>query len=199
MLATLSFDEQLTITIIDKAVIGLLLAIAAWALNRGLEAFRAQQTKAIESLKNELSRRTADLGAFRNLARQIGAKTNSALHSMCWLCWFARVAPAQFSVARITQYDQEMHATLAELAGLETEFFVIDPDAAVEISKVVRQIEELDADVATACVQFATNPNQCCHDLGQAHTKIESCYRAMPQRIAQIARDRLNAIENIRQ
>jgi hypothetical protein len=45
------FEQQLFITVVDKALIGVLVLVAGFFLNRSLEAFRGQQT-----LRNELEK-----------------------------------------------------------------------------------------------------------------------------------------------
>jgi hypothetical protein len=196
MLAILTFGEQLWITIIDKAIIGLLIAVVAWLLNRSLERFKAEQTRAIESLKTELTRQATDRSAIRTNAQQLSSKISAALHSMCWLCWFARLAPSQMSPERISQYDQEMHVFLSELAGLETALAILDEETATKISTVVKEVEQLDADVGAACIKFKDNPAESCRDLAQLHQRIDVRYREMPNRIASIARSKLKSLDS---
>jgi chromosome condensin MukBEF ATPase and DNA-binding subunit MukB len=188
MLAILTFGEQLWITIIDKAIIGLLIAV--------LERFKAEQTRAIESLKTELTRQATDRSAIRTNAQQLSSKISAALHSMCWLCWFARLAPSQMSPERISQYDQEMHVFLSELAGLETALAILDEETATKISTVVKEVEQLDADVGAACIKFKDNPAESCRDLAQLHQRIDVRYREMPNRIASIARSKLKSLDS---
>ena len=55
-MAGLTFAQQLTLTLIDKAVVGGLLVFAAFGFNKLLEAFKSQQTRQLEIFKAEQAR-----------------------------------------------------------------------------------------------------------------------------------------------
>jgi hypothetical protein len=70
----LTFNEQLTITVIDKGVIGVLVLVAGLWFNSMLEEFKTAQVKAIEELKNDLTRKLeiapSDVRSLPNLQRR---------------------------------------------------------------------------------------------------------------------------------
>ena len=50
----MTFKEQLVITILDKAVISIMLAIGAYLFNRSLERFKSEQSLSNEFTKQRL-------------------------------------------------------------------------------------------------------------------------------------------------
>lgn len=114
-MAGLTFAQQLTLTLIDKAVVGGLLVFAAFGFNKLLEAFKSQQTRQLEIFKaeqarqletfkserlhlleafrNQLSRRDEAARNLRIAVAEVAKKLAAASHSICWLCWIAKYSP----------------------------------------------------------------------------------------------------------
>src|SRR5437870_51009 len=101
---SLTFIEQLEITLLDKALIGGLLVLAAYFLNRSLEAFKAteslelarftqDQTRNLEEFKNRLTVEGESRRNLREAVADVAKRVAAGNHSICWLCWLAKFSP----------------------------------------------------------------------------------------------------------
>jgi len=114
----MTFGRQLILTVIDKAVIGGLLALAAYASSRLLEAFKADQSRELEaskltqsekleSFKAEENRKleafksilVSEGEANRNLrlaVAEVAKRVAAGIHTICWVAWIAKFSPQEF-------------------------------------------------------------------------------------------------------
>src|SRR6185295_17682634 len=138
-MADMTFKQQLALTLIDKAVIGGFLALAAYGFNRLLVAFQVMQAKELESFKFSQSEKLESfkldqnrkLESFkyaletegessRNLRlsiAEVAKKLAAGIHSICWLCWTAKYSPEELQPEHLQSYNKEIHLLLSELVG----------------------------------------------------------------------------------
>lgn len=148
---SLPFREQLTLTLIEKAVIGLLLLIGGFWLNSMLDRFRAQQTESIEQLKSQLVREL-DVDRERRAAMADFAKTMSTgYQEMMWLTWIAKENPSEFSEPDLNAYDEKMRAYYPQLAAAQVVAVAVAPSKSTEIRAAVNEMTTLESSLTQRC------------------------------------------------
>src|ERR1017187_4434105 len=125
----MSFQENLAITLIDKAVIGGLLALAAYFFNRALEKFRGtqsleleafrgtqalemarftqEQSRRIEEFKSRLLMDSESLRNVRLAVAEVSKRPATATHSICWATW-----PAKYTPKRSEEHTSELQSPM---------------------------------------------------------------------------------------
>jgi hypothetical protein len=176
----LSFKQQLELTLIDKAVIGGLLALAGYVFNRSLElfkkaqsiqleAFKLEQNRKIEEFKSQLateleSRRNVRL-AVAELAKRIAA----AAHSIAWTTWPAWYCPDSFTSAHLDKYDTEIHVLLSDIVGARVILAALSPRVHGQLSHLTDRLYGLDVDMGEAKALFGQNKPQALVKLANLH------------------------------
>ena len=111
----LNFTQQLELTLIDKAVIGGLLALAAYVFSRSLEAFKGTQSLELEAFRGTQSQEMARLAQEQNrkleefkdhltvesesrrtvrlAIAEVAKRVAAATHAISWVTWPAKYAP----------------------------------------------------------------------------------------------------------
>lgn len=153
----MSFEEELTITIIDKLLIGALLAIAGYYFSKALETYRAAQAK-----KDDISRNVRL--ALAELAKSIA----SGLHSISWLCWAAKHSPTEVA-EKLNGYDKEMHVQLDNLTGSRVALAALDNKMHLTLSPIIDQLYSLDVEVGHAKALYITSAEEGLKALGKLH------------------------------
>jgi hypothetical protein len=187
----LSFGQQLTLTLIDKAVIGGLLALAVFGFNRMLEGFKAIQSKQLEEFKSDQSRnleriraeQSRELEAFKDrlvsegefsrnvrlALSDVSRKLAAGNHAICWLCWAARYAPENVVKEDLDAYDREMHQILSELVGARAVLVALDTELHSQLTPLVLELYQLDVEVGMAKSKFASSPADALAALATLH------------------------------
>lgn len=190
-MADLSFCQQLTLTIIDKAVIGGLLGLAAYGFSRLLEAFKADQTlqleqfkaqqadhlettraesaKMIELLRTQLSRETVVLEKLNEAIAEVARRLAAGSHSICWLCWIAKFCPKDLTTEHLTAYDKEMNEILSQLVGARVVLTALSPQVHTTLSPLIQKLYALDVEVGNAKALYSESREQGIVALGRLH------------------------------
>jgi hypothetical protein len=155
----LTFYEQLTITVIDKAVIGLLLLGAGLAFNWMLERFKAQQTKAIEGLKSDLTSKLEKQREQRAAIADFAKKVSVGYQAMEWLTWIAKHNPKSFSELDINGYNEAMKRAFPEIVAARVVASAVDIDPDDVTAAIAEQLYLHDSDIAKLCVKYIHAPD----------------------------------------
>jgi hypothetical protein len=155
----LSFQEQLELTLIDKAVIGGLLALAGFVFSRSLEAFKTAQLRSLEGFKTTQSQELARFTQEQNrnleeykgvLATESESRRNvrlavaevakriaAATHSISWTTWAAKNSPDTFDNTYLDKYDREIHPRLNEIVGTRVALAALAPLVHDQLSPLI--------------------------------------------------------------
>lgn len=150
----LSFRQQLAITMIDKAAIGLLLLLAGLAFNRMLEGFKSEQAKALETLKTDLAREL-DVGRERRAAvAEFARKMSAAYQAMEWLSWQAKHNVTGFSSKDVVAYNDDMKGLFPQLVAARVVAGSLAPDHAEALATLAGRLYSWDDELSKACVAY---------------------------------------------
>ena len=151
----LTFQEELTITIIDKAVIGLLLLAAGLWFNRMLEGFKFAQTKAIEALKSDLTRKLEIDRERRTAIADFAKKISVGYQAMEWLTWKAKHSPKIFSKLDIDAYNDDMKSSFPQIVAARVVVSAVDIDRVDVMNAIAERLYKVDGELARLCVTYA--------------------------------------------
>lgn len=176
----MTFTEQLTITVIDKLVIGLMLAFTVFAFNRflevfkserslELEGFRAEQARRLEAFRGELSSSLENARNVRAAIGEVARRLAAAAHSILWLAWIARDTPKDLRLEHFQTYDKEMHELLSQIVGARVVLAAIDARIHEKIAPFADELYELDVAVSRAKSLFQTDPAEGVAALAAVH------------------------------
>jgi hypothetical protein len=165
----MSFQENLAITLIDKAVIGGLLALAAYFFNRALEKFRGtqsleleafrgtqalemarftqEQSRRIEEFKSRLLMDSESLRNVRLAVAEVSKRLATATHSICWATWPAKYTPKSFVHAHLDKYDGEIHLLLSDIVAARVVLAALSPSVHNQLSPLIDQLYGLDVEM----------------------------------------------------
>lgn len=150
----MTFNQQLILTLIDKAVIGCLLVLAGFAFNRLLEAYKSNQLQQFEIFRNQLAARD---DANRNVSlaiADIAKKIASGNQLICWLTWAARNCRVEITKQCFYDYEREMKALLNELVASRVHLAALDNDKQNALSPVIEKLYGLDVKVGLAKAEY---------------------------------------------
>lgn len=156
----LTFWQQFTITLIDKAVIGGILILAAFHFNRLLETFKTEQHEWLESKKRQMAVRDEEARNIRIAVAEVAKRIAAGVHSMCWLCWAAKNNPNSFDESNLINYDQEMHQVLTNLVGDRVILAALDKNTHSHLSPLADKLYSLDAEIGLAMALWRRNPSE---------------------------------------
>jgi hypothetical protein len=128
-------------------IVGAIIAALAGSLGAALTVF-AQRRLEQARWKRETS--LALRTSLQDTVRQLTVAMESALHSMTWLAWAARISPEQFTAARVRSYDSEMHRLLPEIAGSLAVVVMLDSKAYAGLKAIADELFALDARIGKA-------------------------------------------------
>lgn len=151
----LTFREQLTLTIIDKAVIGVLLLAAGLAFNKMLEGFKTAQTKAIEALKSDLTRNLEIDRERRAVIADFAKKISTGYQAMEWFTWKAKYGPKSFSNVDIAGYNDDMKSAFPQIVAAGVMASAVDIDHDGVTAAIAKQLYDLDDKLSRFCVAYA--------------------------------------------
>jgi hypothetical protein len=172
----LSFYQQLTITLIDKAVIGGLLAVAAYLFNRSLANFKGtqslelarftqEQNRSLEEFKTRLTTEGESLRSIRLAVAELAKRLAAANHCICWVCWTAQHAPENFNAAGLDKYEGEIHLLLSEIVGARVVLSALSKSVHDQISPLINKLYQLDAEMGNAKRICLKTPEEGIHKL----------------------------------
>jgi predicted metalloprotease with PDZ domain len=185
----LTFNEQLTITLIDKGVIGLLLLGAGFAFNRMLEGFRTEQTKAIDSFRTEQTKAIEALRSDLTLKLEkqreqraaiadFAKKVSVGYQAMAWLTWTAKCTPQSFSSETdIDGYNNDMKRSFPEIVGARVVASAVNVDREDVTEAIATQLYDLDDKLATLGAKYKDAPDSqsrsaALEEIGNMHQRI---------------------------
>jgi hypothetical protein len=150
----MNFREQLTITLIDKAIIGIMLVVVGFAFNRMLESFKTQQSRLIETFKGEEARKNEIAKERRVAIAEFATKLSAGFQTMAWLTWKAKYEPKGFSNDDIIVYDAAMKALFPQIVGARVVVAAIAPESHAQLGQLAQDLYSRDGEVAKVCVRY---------------------------------------------
>ena len=124
----------------------------------------------VEANKRRWANEDAEARKLEDSINQLTVKLASAIHSMCWIAWIARAAPARLTQEQAATYDKEMHLILADIAGLLSTVGSLDTAAFDQVRNHTATVYRLDVAVARACSNIDA-------DQSAAVTALDGLYR----------------------
>jgi uncharacterized membrane protein len=109
---------------------------------------RLQRTHFIE--ERDEKRRQFLIDKLHMVAQELATNIASALHSICWLTWIADNNRSALTDRVIKKYNDEMHALLPKILGLEASLGPIDPKKMNVMEGYISRVETLDVKVSQA-------------------------------------------------
>jgi hypothetical protein len=189
----MTFREQLTITLIDKVVIGLMLVGVGFAFNHMLESFKTQQSVLIETFKGQETRKNEIARERRVAIAQFATKLSAGFHTMAWLTWKAKYEPKGFSKSDIITYDAEMKALFPQIVGARVVVAAIAPESQTQLGQFAKDLISLDSKVAQICVRYkeAKDSSKDAHDargtIAELHEQILDQDKKFTEKVSAIA------------
>jgi hypothetical protein len=189
----MTFRQQLTITLIDKAIIGIILVIVGFTFNRMLESFKAQQMTLIETLKSQETRKNEIARERRAAIAEFAMKLSVGFHIMAWLTWKAKHEPTGFSKKDITTYDAEMRALFPQIVGTRVVVAAVASDSHTQLGQLARTLYSLDEEVAKVCVRYkgaqegSKDADDAREAIAELYTRIIDQDKSFIQEVAAIA------------
>ena len=176
----MKFNQQLLLTLIDKAVIGGLLLFAAFIFNRLLEAFKSNQARQmelfktgqlqqLETFKNQLAIKEDASRNVRQAVADFAKKIACGIHSICWLCWAAKNSPKEINDENLNNYDKEMHLLLNELVASRVYLAALNNDMQTTLSPIVDKLYKLDSEVGLAKARYFNSREEGLEALSKIH------------------------------
>jgi hypothetical protein len=151
----LSFDEQLTITLIDKGLIGILLAVTGYAFSRMLEGFRSEQARALDLLRNDLTLKLEKQREQRVAIGDFVKKISVGYQAMEWFTWTAKNNPNAFSSeTEIDTYNTEMKKVFPEIVAARVALAAVDIEHEGVIEEISRKLYSLDEELAKRIAKY---------------------------------------------
>lgn len=187
----LNFQQQLELTLIDKAVIGGLLVLAGYVFNRSLEAFKTTQTRSleefratqsvhletfkleqnrrIEEFKSQLATETEARRNIRLAVAEVAKRVAAAAHSIAWTTWPARYSPNDFAAKNLNKYDEEIHLLLSDIVGARVVLAALSPTVHGQLSQLIDRLYGLDVDMGEVKSLLAQDRSRGLAALSQIH------------------------------
>lgn len=187
-----TFREQLTITIIDKAVIGLLLLAAGLAFNSTLETFKTEQTRMIEALKSDLTRKLEIDRERRAIIADFAKKISTGYQTMEWFTWKAKYSPKSFSNGDIDGYNGDMKSSFPQIVAARVVASGVDIDRDGVMAAIAEELYELDSELSRHCVTYAEahDPERqsvALEAIGNMHSRIVAADAGFVDKISRFA------------
>lgn len=154
-----------------------------------LEIHKLQHQLDLEHEKLAASHKSLLDQETRTAIQSCVAQIASATHSMCWLLWMITVDENRFTAQRVEKYDEEMHRLLPEIIGLIARIRAYDPDTAKRISKLSRKLEDLDARIGEACIEYLNAKDGWKNKLLELYGKTQEMYSKLSKLSYTIAFD----------
>jgi hypothetical protein len=181
----LTFPEQILITVLDKALIGGLIAFGGYWFSRSLDKLRAEQaldlegfkrdqTLRIEKFKNDMQLTNESSRTIRVALSELSKCIAAATHSICWATWPAKNTPDGFDAQYIVKYDAEIHAILKDITGARVVLASLSPSVHGQVSDLVDELIRLDVDMGKAAKRFRGEREAGLEALSELHGKALS-------------------------
>ncbi len=178
----LSFQQQLEITLIDKAVIGGLLALAAYVFSRSLETFKGTQSLELEAFKGAQSQEMANFAQEQNrkleefkgrlteesesrrsvrmAIAEVAKSVAAATHAISWVTWPAKYASKTFTLTHLDKYDREIHALLGQIVSARVVLAALSPTMHDRLGPLIDKLYDLDVRMGEAKRVFGEEPER---------------------------------------
>lgn len=188
----ISFSEQLLLTVIDKALIGGLLAIAGFFFSRALEKFKGtqlleleafrgaqlidmagftqEQNRKIEEFKSRLLMESESQRNLRAAVAEVAKRLAAASHCICWTTWPPKYAPRTFKKEDLDKYDREIHLLLSEIVGARVVLAALSPNVHDQLSHLVDRLYDLDVRMGEAKSALSEDPERGTAALANIHS-----------------------------
>ncbi len=206
----LSFRDQLVITLIDKALIGGLLALAAYFFTRSLERFKGTQSLELEAFRGtqslEMARFTQeqnrkieefksrlimDSESHRNVrlaVAEVSKRLAAATHSICWATWPAKDHPKSFE-SLVDKYDGEIHLLFSDLVAARVVLAALSPAVHDQMSPLIDQLYGLDVNMGEAKCLFEEDHQRALVALAKLHTAARKLDDALLEAVTNLTFD----------
>lgn len=171
-------------------------ALVGAAAGCAVAVFTARAQLRLERERSDSSREDAATKELSSAVQQLVIKMSSALHSMCWLTWFAHYRGARLEQKMIDNYDSEMHMVTPEILGHLSTVAALD-DANDEkgvyrkLSEYTDEIFRLDAQIGAASLNLKKNKIGTAKTLASYHKAMFNLERKLPDVIGHLVGDRI--------
>lgn len=189
-MADLNFTQQLILTIVDKAIIGVLIIFAAYKFNRFLEILKSERSELLEVFKNKLNKNDESERVLRLAVADISKKIASGSHIICWLCWYARYSPREVSEDSFITYEKEMHALQTDLVGLRVVLAALDREIHTILSPFIDRLYKMDVEVGLSKTLYLEKREEGLKMLGEIHSKSLSFDKDLLNTVTNLSRFR---------
>lgn len=109
----------------------------------------------IEALKGHLAARQEAGRNVQNAVAELTKRFAAATHSICWLCWTAKYAPADLTPDHFQSYDKEMHSLLGEIMAARVVLASLHRPSHEALSSFADRVYNLDFRVGQAKVRYS--------------------------------------------
>ena len=156
-MADFSFNQQLALTLIDKALVGGVLTIAVYGLNKLLESFKSERAGWLETVRNQLTKHDETERTIRQAVADLVKKIAAGSHIICWLCWYAKNAPQRITDENINMYEKEMREVQTELVGLRVVLAALDKEIHATLTPFIARLYQMDVELSNAMILYYTS------------------------------------------
>jgi hypothetical protein len=151
----LSFSDQVWLALIDKLLIGIVLAIAGYAFSRMLESFKSEQARALDELRNDLTLKLEKQREQRVAIGDFVKKISVGYQAMEWFTWTAKNNPNAFSSqTEIDTYNDEMRKVFPEIVAARVALAAVDVEHEVAIKEISDTLFDLDVELAKRIAKY---------------------------------------------
>ena len=152
----------------------------------------AWSQRLLERSRSKTAREDAVAKELSAAVQQLTIRMESALHSMCWLTWYAYVGRGdRLTQKRLDAYDRELHKTLPEILGYLSTVAALDMSTHDKLRPHVSKISELDVRVAKAGLLLNTDRERMLKELSSSYQQMVDMEMQLPKTIGDIVGERV--------
>jgi uncharacterized protein YydD (DUF2326 family) len=108
----------------------------------------------------------------------------SVSHSIEWLAWKAKYAPAEFSAENLRLYDEEIHASMGTLVGGLAVIAALDIETYEKFQVLTSELYKLDSEVSKVTARYQEEPQQVIAELSSLFSRAANYNRQLNRSIA---------------
>ncbi len=190
MIATLVVQADAnTLTAPYATIIGAIVGATAGVVGALLTAW---SQRLLERSRSKTAREDAVAKELSTAVQQLTISMESALHSMCWLTWYAYVGRGdRLTQKRLDAYDLELHKTLPEMLGYLSTVAALDMSTHDELRPYVYKISDLDVRVAEAGLLLNTDRERMLKEMSASYQQMVDMEMQLPKTIGDIIGERV--------
>lgn len=129
-----------------------------------------ENTKAVESVRFEISRRTNIDTELRASVKQATTAIGALVHSICWLTWDC-VERKRLDREMVKRYDDEAHRLMPEVIGQLAVIAMLRSEIHGRLAPLADEVIELDAEVGHGVVRGEQDLQDGLKELGRCHER----------------------------